>query len=526
SAPAAVPRPAPVAGQAGGPVAVAYLPPVDAPVTDAFRPPASPHGAGNRGVDYATAPGAPVRAAAAGQVTFAGPVGSGLHVVVLHADGIRTSYSFLAGVAVRRGQVVAAGDTVGRAGGSLHFGARAGDAYLDPLVLLAGRGGAAVRLVPDDQRAMGPEAAERSGLRRFLSAVGRGAARVGVAAAEWAAEEVVEAAADMAAGSVPGGFTAEELRVLVPAALSTLAAPVRVTRGGWEWWARRDQCTPASVQPPVGGGRRKVVLVAGLGSHSGHDSIDEVDTAGLGYADADRVRFSYRGGTIADQPYDPMDTQVDIRQSGRRLRELLERMHAEDPGVPIDVVAHSQGGMVARAALGSRAPPGVERLTTLASPHQGADIATALVVVGMTRKGKAALEATSVLARAGVAPIDPTSPSVSQLAETSDFVGDLNRRPLPEGVRVTSIGARADVIVPAPRSYLPGATNTVVSPPEWGDHSALPGSEAAHREMALALADLPPTCESFADFLADAVTGELIGTAEDGLGAAVAVRLR
>lgn len=127
-----------------------YQPPVDAPVVDLFRPPATPFGPGNRGIDYATTPGTPVRAAAAGEVAFAGGVGGGLHVVVRHADGIRTSYSFLAAVSVERGERVGAGQTVGVAASSLHFGARRGDAYIDPLTLLGGWNGRRVHLVPDD----------------------------------------------------------------------------------------------------------------------------------------------------------------------------------------------------------------------------------------------------------------------------------------------------------------------------------------------------------------------------------------
>ncbi|HVF32473.1 MAG TPA: hypothetical protein VM933_05500, partial [Acidimicrobiales bacterium] len=39
-------------------LAVHYRPPVDAtPLVDTFRPPATPYGAGNRGIDYATAAG-------------------------------------------------------------------------------------------------------------------------------------------------------------------------------------------------------------------------------------------------------------------------------------------------------------------------------------------------------------------------------------------------------------------------------------------------------------------------------------
>ncbi|MDP9388768.1 MAG: M23 family metallopeptidase, partial [Actinomycetota bacterium] len=149
------------------PPRVVYVPPVDAPVVDAFRAPTSAYGPGNRGIDYATAPGSAVSAAADGQVVFAGPIGAGRHVVVLHADGVRTSYSFLASVVVGRGQRVAAGETVGESGASLHFGARAGDAYLDPLVLLgAGGDTAPARLVPDGTGVVGSEAAERAGLRR------------------------------------------------------------------------------------------------------------------------------------------------------------------------------------------------------------------------------------------------------------------------------------------------------------------------------------------------------------------------
>jgi len=68
---------------AAAPAAVTYRPPVDAPVVDPFRPPPEDWNSGNRGLEYATVPGTPVTAAAAGQVVFAGQVGGSLHVVVL-----------------------------------------------------------------------------------------------------------------------------------------------------------------------------------------------------------------------------------------------------------------------------------------------------------------------------------------------------------------------------------------------------------------------------------------------------------
>ena len=499
-----------VPAAAAPPAPVSYRAPVDAPVTDPFRAPASRYGAGNRGLTYLTEPGTPVGAAAPGQVTFAGRVGGALHVVVLHADGLRTSYSFVATVAVRRGDAVVAGQVVATSGPSLHFGARAGSAYLDPLVLL-GRGAApAVQLVPDHERTMGTQGDERRGLVGLLRSVGATAARVAGTAASWAAER--------AASGMP---SAQRLEGWAAAVVSMAAPPWRVATGAWAWWQSRAACTPASVvPPPPPAGRRRMVLVAGLGSSSTSASVDDVDTAGLGYAAGDVVRFSYRGGTTLERSYDSADTQVDIRQSGRRLRELLEQLAAADPGVPIDVVAHSQGGLVARSALGARAPPGVATLVTLATPHSGADAATALALVRRTGRGDAAAEAVS---RLGLGRIDPTSASLAQLSEASEFVRQLNAGPLPEGVRVTSIAARADLAVAAPRTHLRGAHNVVVSVPDANDHAGLPGSDVAHRELALALAGLAPTCEGLLDFVVDAVTGEAIGTTEDLFGVALAV---
>jgi murein DD-endopeptidase MepM/ murein hydrolase activator NlpD len=124
---------------------------VDAPIVQTFVAPATPYGPGHRGVEYATRPGQVVVAEADGQVTFAGQVAGRLHVVVAHADGVRTSYSYLSAIAVVAGERVSGGQVIGTAGPLLHVGARVGDAYIDPLSLLPQEGGAVhVRLVPDE----------------------------------------------------------------------------------------------------------------------------------------------------------------------------------------------------------------------------------------------------------------------------------------------------------------------------------------------------------------------------------------
>jgi murein DD-endopeptidase MepM/ murein hydrolase activator NlpD len=121
-------------------------------VVSRFDPPLSRYGAGHRGVDLAGSPGQPVRAAAAGRVSFAGSI-AGRGVVVVSHGGTRTTYEPVTAV-VAVGAQVAAGDRIGtlQRGGShcmpaacLHWGLVEGETYLDPLTLV---GAGPVRLLP------------------------------------------------------------------------------------------------------------------------------------------------------------------------------------------------------------------------------------------------------------------------------------------------------------------------------------------------------------------------------------------
>ncbi len=148
-----------------------YRPPVTAPVTDPFRPPAQPWRAGNRGLEYATRPGTSVRAIGPGVVTFAGPVAGSLYVTVRHPDGLRSSYSYLAVVRAHLGDRVQAGQVVGMAAERLHLGVRRDQVYLDPASLWGRRvQGGRVALIPLGGRmpgpAPGPQQAPQSGNRR------------------------------------------------------------------------------------------------------------------------------------------------------------------------------------------------------------------------------------------------------------------------------------------------------------------------------------------------------------------------
>jgi len=114
-----------------------YLPPVSAPITEPFVGPACDYCPGHRGIEYGTAASTPVRAAAAGRVTFAGVVVGVRYVVVLDADGVAATYGDLAGSNLRGGDQVAVGQIVGTSTDRLYFGLRRDETYLDPTDYLA-----------------------------------------------------------------------------------------------------------------------------------------------------------------------------------------------------------------------------------------------------------------------------------------------------------------------------------------------------------------------------------------------------
>jgi len=521
-------RAAPAAAAGGG-----YQPPVTAPVADPFRPPSSTYGPGNRGIDYATAPGTEVKAAADGEVVFAGQVGGALHVVVLHGDGIRTSYSFLSSIRVQRGDKVHQGQVVGTTGTSqFHFGARAGDAYIDPALLFS-TGPPDVHLVPDGESRPQSEARERSGLFGMLAGLpGRAAGAVGDAvgvtsgAVEWAAGKTADAAG-ASASVLAGRFTTsiDQLREMWEACINSLP-PVEAIEFVSAVAAVFDQgdCTPADVPAPRLRERHIAVLVGGLGSSGaatgGGAAIFGVDTAALGYAPADVYRYSYRGGTAAENPYGKADTEADIRTSGARLRSLLEQLQYDHPGVTVDILAHSQGGLVTRAALAGgydRNDPRLPQLgaiVTMGSPHQGTDGATAAAMLRRNPVTDFELRGVHVVAPGQD---DPRATSIAQMSEESKFIAWLNDHPLPDDLWVTSIGGREDWLVPAGQTHLAGAHNITLSVPGATAHDALPRSAAALREAELAVDHMPPTCQGVLTRIANTVVPFGVHQAEQGL---------
>lgn len=145
----------PTSATADAAAMVVLTPPVEAPILDPFRLPEGPYGPGNRGIEYDTESGEPVRAAAGGVVVFAGAVAGSLHVTVDHGGGMLSSYSFVERMLVGVGQTVGRGDRVALAGPTFHFGVRVDGQYVDPASLM-GRMVLRVRLIPGAARVADP----------------------------------------------------------------------------------------------------------------------------------------------------------------------------------------------------------------------------------------------------------------------------------------------------------------------------------------------------------------------------------
>jgi pimeloyl-ACP methyl ester carboxylesterase len=452
-----------------GPAAFAdavLQPPVSAPITEPFRPPTSAYGRGQRGVEYRPPPGTDVRAAAAGTVRFAGPVAKELWVTIEHPDSLRTSYGPLSSVLVAAGDVVNAGQPVGASTDRLHFGVRRGNVYVDPESLLGST--VRARLVPTSEEA----AFNQSGglLRRTLG---------------WLRHAV---------NFLTGGRT----------------------------------CTKADAPLPPPPTDHVVILVAGYGSNSRSlAGIEGLDVEGAGFERSSVLRYSYEGGRIPDSSdaaelasiaateYDSAASQRPIEQSARALAALIEHVRAVAPGRPIDLIAHSQGGLVAVTALYFLADHEGLRVVTVGSPHGGDTLAG--TIGRLAASARAAEVAFDIAEATGLTQgMQHDSPSPREMAPGSAFMNAYRARGVPADVPVTSIGGRYDPIVTAPDTHLDGAANIVVpsSANPLKAHDELPGRPEVTREVTLATRGLPASCEGLVDRAFDTVAGGVLQRVE------------
>lgn len=114
------------------------------PIARTYLAPATPYGAGHRGIDIRSA-GTEVRAPADGVVHFAGVVVDRPVLSIDHGGGVLSSYEPVE-TTLRRGDVVRRGQVIGTllaghcaSGTCLHFGVRVNGEYVSPLLFLGGQ---------------------------------------------------------------------------------------------------------------------------------------------------------------------------------------------------------------------------------------------------------------------------------------------------------------------------------------------------------------------------------------------------
>lgn len=532
-----------------------WIPPVPGSVVVPFHEPVSRYGAGHRGVDFAAASGSAVRASNAGTVVFAGSVAGAQHVVVLHAGGIRTSYSFLQRIDISTGQRVQRGQVVGASGGTgdghgpgvLHFGVRIGDRYVDPMLLFRPRDlTEMVRLVPAPEREAAATLSPWEQARQLLghSSGGGllddvidaggdlidGAVDLGEAGADtvidgidWAADETAEhfeAGYDflVEAGGEIGEFIedrADDLRATVVALEKGIVDVVERNLQAWVDVAAAIvdigadiaehlfACPqpPAQQHPPES--NHLVVAVGGRDSSRRQRKDGSVtrsfdfESRKLGYRGANVAYFSYdRDGPT----YEAADTHGDLHEQARQLGRQIQEQAAAHPNQPMDLVGHSQGGVVIALFLQEvhrghedEYPP-IKNVVTFASPLQGTPAAN----LGVTADGSGL----KALVPGGLAHFHLRTEAMRQLCEGSPTVDRLWKRNVPEDIRFLSIAGMEDLWVPSPSTVAPGGTSIVVQAGDAfvpDDHGAILNDDDAISAAQTHLrGDTPAGCGPFA----------------------------
>jgi hypothetical protein len=265
----------------------------------------------------------------------------------------------------------------------------------------------------------------------------------------------------------------------------------------------------------TGGSTHRVMVVAGIDSHGpagDRGRTVALDVARLGYRPDDgEVRyFSYASDGGA---YDEADTHGSLRVAATRLAEQLRAMQREQPGREVDLIAHSQGGVVVDWFVqhvfrpGDPSYPPIGTVVTLSSPHAGAPLATLAGRVRQSPVGGLALDA---IGEHVPSIPDANSPAVSQLSEQSATIAAIQRRGVPDNFDVTSIGATEDLVVPATNTTLPGAVETTVAVNAASEHSAIVQDPNALRAVRAALEGRAPPCVDVIDALRGAVAPVVI----------------
>lgn len=142
-APAAPVKKTPITAQVPKRESNRFLRPVEGKILSSYGP--KKDGLHNDGINIASAPGVPVRAAENGVVVYAGDElkASGNLIIIRHQDRWMTAYAHMDKLLIKRGETVRRGQTIGTVGSTgsvdkpqLHFEVRRGTEALNPQLYL------------------------------------------------------------------------------------------------------------------------------------------------------------------------------------------------------------------------------------------------------------------------------------------------------------------------------------------------------------------------------------------------------
>ncbi|MEU9287703.1 alpha/beta fold hydrolase [Streptomyces sp. NPDC048275] len=182
----------------------------------------------------------------------------------------------------------------------------------------------------------------------------------------------------------------------------------------------------------------------------------------------------------------------DIRKSTKELAEFVDRVLADTKASKVDLVGHSQGGMIPHYYLKYLGGAGkVRRVVGIAPSNHGVEVAGLTALVRQVPGVQAVVE-DKVLFR--------LSPAFTQLLHDSEFVGELVAPgDTVDGVGYTVLWSTRDELVQPPESQQlrPArpdhpVTNTclqIIAPQNRTTHLAMPYDPIVVRETLKALAD-------------------------------------
>jgi hypothetical protein len=447
------------------------VPPVDGVIGRRFQAPRTDWGPGHRGIDYLlpSAEGVSVRAAASGRVKFAGQVGGFLAVTIQHAGDMETTYSQLNEILVRAGEYVQQGTWIGRAGFA--------HAVRDPATEL-------------------PHSDVGAGLHFGVKVNGR-----------YVDPE-----------DYLGPLDVSDAIHLAPLIGDWGEDLPNYSAGSYLDEDCRDPDLPPTPEPP---NDNIVVLVPGISTATaGEDRHAAFGLpAALGYPSERTYFFSYEGSDAADlhKPYQRSATNRSIRSSAGKLAAMLIRLARRHPGADVDLIGHSQGGLIARAVLEQMLAawqpglPRIDHLVTVSTPHKGTHLAGLGQEIGMgTFSGGHIARAVAGWSERGGPIPNPDAGALRDMRPGSPLLKSLASGDVVLGTKVLTMAPAGDLLVPATRARWEGETNRILPRSGLFAHSGILRSSDALRIAGAFLRDAPDSCVGASDDL-----GSAAGTAVD-----------